>query len=1123
MVSREGSKLFGLDVGSQATERFHVVESNGHREAENTSKPEPKVESKLQSKDNQSDFYSPQIIAEIRALTQAQNYFLSSMNDLQKDVRYIANQLHWAVRQPSEEEGKTPKTSSKNGVSEPVSPSLAAATASRAFRPRPRPVDAWASDASPATTSRRARQATPTDDFKEFVNGMQVYDSGCGTPQFMPNESVHGRRPRRSSAMPTSTRGLASSEEGDMHMLRSQGSEENLAASLPTTIAWPRSVQLRSQLKEASGIDLGQACLVVEEFCQDDMLKEAVNRFRSIELRGDLLALPAVANWVIEPSSVLRMFLDLISIAVLLFDLITTPFVLAWDFPFTGPLRAISWFASAFWTADIFISFRTGFFKNGEMIMSLPAIRHRYMRTFFSLDLMLMCLDWAQMALSYIENVEGSEVTSFAKAARLFRMAKVFRMLRLTELFMRLQDRLKFSQKWKVVLEIVTPFFLILWINHLNACCWYAIAKYLTPDTGDTWLDQPARRSGDPMYSEISTMFQYTTAFHWSITQMTPGSMQVVPRNSVERIFNIACLIFGLVFFSTIISSLSAKLMQWRMLTQETTVKLLVLRRWLNQAKVRPRMAVRVEKQVRERMESKRALTPKDVPVLDTLSLSLKSELMLELCFTNLMSHVLFRLTAQLDLTLLGNTCLEVVDFIPMAPWESLFLAGSDAKRCFKLVQGCVRYKLDHMATRRASITAPVLEEQLVDEGVWISEPALWCTWSHVGTLESASACELLAFGAERLVKEFLKSEVINWFVVDYARQYVTCIHACGETTMPDDLHVPGTEFEELIMCMQTECRQIVGFLALEELRCKPVPTGTWASPITADSRSQALGPRQLQELEQEVKEERSILLSRSNGQVERISIVTVCRIQGVDFKYLAQLGKVAIRDVLTGECDNINTQCRLPGLKQELGEFPDDTLQKLLNLRLLNVLGGSENIQEMERKKVVEVSESKNYGVQTKYIRNVFVGTVKEFFQVPEGLRFSQQPVAPVEKTATTRSKGGLALLPVIQTQSWSTVPFGRPASSSTGSSIAGASSQRMSARWSGFPSSRDRACVTPTDICGVVQDKTMYIFGWLPETEIDYYKNEGEDLLAEILHKICTPQEVCRMASFVEFETDV
>eukprot|EP00971_Amphidinium_carterae_P118691 2351468-Amphidinium_carterae.2 len=70
VCKRGCSKLFGLDVGSQATERFHVVESNGHREAENTSKPEPKVESKLQSKDNQSDFYSPQIIAEIRALTQ---------------------------------------------------------------------------------------------------------------------------------------------------------------------------------------------------------------------------------------------------------------------------------------------------------------------------------------------------------------------------------------------------------------------------------------------------------------------------------------------------------------------------------------------------------------------------------------------------------------------------------------------------------------------------------------------------------------------------------------------------------------------------------------------------------------------------------------------------------------------------------------------------------------------------------------------------------------------------------------------------------------------------------------------------------------------------------------------
>lgn len=46
---------------------------------------------------------------------------------------------------------------------------------------------------------------------------------------------------------------------------------------------------------------------------------------------------------------------------------------------------------------------------------------------------------------------------------------------------------------------------------------------------------------------------------------MTPGSMQVVPVNTVERAFNVLCLMMGVIFFGSLISTLSSKMLHYRM------------------------------------------------------------------------------------------------------------------------------------------------------------------------------------------------------------------------------------------------------------------------------------------------------------------------------------------------------------------------------------------------------------------------------------------------------------------------------------------------------------------------------------------------------------------------------
>merc|ERR1719159_2081419 len=100
---------------------------------------------------------------------------------------------------------------------------------------------------------------------------------------------------------------------------------------------------------------------------------------------------------------------------------------------------------------------------------------------------------------------------------------------------------------------------LLLFLNHLVACVWVVIGR-LDPsdtDTGATWLDL-ATSPIKGTYNEFDVQYQYTTALHWALTQMTPGSMQVFPTNSQERVYNVFILLFCMMVFSSLVSSLSA-------------------------------------------------------------------------------------------------------------------------------------------------------------------------------------------------------------------------------------------------------------------------------------------------------------------------------------------------------------------------------------------------------------------------------------------------------------------------------------------------------------------------------------------------------------------------------------
>ncbi|CAJ1387852.1 unnamed protein product, partial [Effrenium voratum] len=72
---------------------------------------------------------------------------------------------------------------------------------------------------------------------------------------------------------------------------------------------------------------------------------------------------------ILEPSSKKRIVFDLCAMVFLLYDLCVTPVAIAWDFPMKGWLLYCTTFVATFWTVDIVVTMRTGFYQQGTLVV----------------------------------------------------------------------------------------------------------------------------------------------------------------------------------------------------------------------------------------------------------------------------------------------------------------------------------------------------------------------------------------------------------------------------------------------------------------------------------------------------------------------------------------------------------------------------------------------------------------------------------------------------------------------------------------------------------------------------------------------------------------------------------
>lgn len=661
----------------------------------------------------------------------------------------------------------------------------------------------------------------------------------------------------------------------------------------------------------------------------------------------------AMQPFIIHPNSTCRMSIDVASCLLLMYDMFLTPYILAWDTPFEGWLMVVGWFTLSFWTLDLSWSFLTGFYSHGELEMRPFMIVQHYLRSYFPLDMAIVVSDWASTVFAATmtgtsKNTASVKIVRLAKATRLLRIVAVLRVVRISGV---LEDVMEssVSDTIRLFLHICKLLFGILWLNHVVGCAWYAIGKHGSSDTGLHWTS--ALTGDGPTFDELSLAYQYVTTFHWSMIQLANGSMEVLPQNTSERIFTIGCLVVGVVIGCSLVSSISASVMQAQTLRQSHNEKVAALRHYLRQHAIDQKVAVRVLRQYNDRTGVRSLLTEKDVPALEILSSSLRAELRCQIFCPLLQSHPLFRLWFKVHPPALHKVCWVAVRSELLLPTDILFSYNSEAECAYMVVTGSLEYR-QNASSGDSNILKYVSEDprtQIQEETVAVGsgdilcEAALWSCWQHVGELECVTKAQIIAVSATQLLEVMNLNPVVREITMEYARMFHARVVSSKPLAAqwPSDIHVPLTDYSEIVSQMSPELRQVIGQLALE------------SSPLSHS---------RVEKLTAEVLDGTATVVQDGAGEVLRIiSVSTLSITRDGDDCVLVCLGRM-----LQGHA---KPNGKLPGTKQKAGELPSSAVGRILATELAPMWP---MLQFTNASREVVTEKSKQLGVRTKYVRTV-------------------------------------------------------------------------------------------------------------------------------------------------------
>lgn len=272
---------------------------------------------------------------------------------------------------------------------------------------------------------------------------------------------------------------------------------------------------------------------------------------------------------LLAPNNLFRQAWNFLIIVLLAYTATIMPFRFAF-------YDTIFWDGWAIWEltldflfcCDIIVSFFSIYVRaSGEVITDRRRIVRRYLKTWFTLDL-IASIPYTLLDL-WVFNQDKTQprLNSFIRILRLPRMYKLLRLVRVLKgmrsfqgtgesLLERIQAYLQINSRkgYSGIYKLVQFLTMVLVMAHITSCVWFFFARI-----GDFEPKCWVVRAG--LIDEDAAL-QYIAAFYWSVTTMvTVGYGDITPATTIEIIIAIIWMFIGIGFYTYTISSLSTFLM----------------------------------------------------------------------------------------------------------------------------------------------------------------------------------------------------------------------------------------------------------------------------------------------------------------------------------------------------------------------------------------------------------------------------------------------------------------------------------------------------------------------------------------------------------------------------------
>ena len=275
--------------------------------------------------------------------------------------------------------------------------------------------------------------------------------------------------------------------------------------------------------------------------------------------------------WIILPDNPYKKMWDLLIAFLILYSAIITPYDIAFS-----DTNKVSWFEiliDVLLGIDIVLTFFSAYTDDEEnLVKNHKKIIKKYLKSWFIID------NISVLPISYIFNPSGrySGLTKISKLPKLYRLVKLTKLLRITKMSSKgnLNKVTKFfMEKLKINANVERLFFFVLTfllMNHLCACFWYFMAK-IEDFSPDSWVV----RLG---YIDSSNVELYIISFYWTLTTVTTvGYGDITAGTTIERIYNLFIMSFGVLLYSFAIGSLSSIVSTLDQKSEEMNQKLQIL------------------------------------------------------------------------------------------------------------------------------------------------------------------------------------------------------------------------------------------------------------------------------------------------------------------------------------------------------------------------------------------------------------------------------------------------------------------------------------------------------------------------------------------------------------------